>query len=174
MENNKSLVARCLAIFFLLTGAINVIFVFFVHFGVLDAELWQYVYVEVIIDAFFRLLVIIGLWWQKRWCYYAAVTYVVFLSLYMLIELLWVPIDSSTLLYLASYMILNAGLLFVLNRFMGDEAGSFKSFSRVLQGVILGLGGFFLVGYLVNAVVAAVVVIVMVIMGRRIGLKMAG
>lgn len=147
-------IEKGLALFFLLSGTGNFIFIFSVHYGFVEMALPNYAYFEGVVGMLVSITVFIGLWRQRAWGYYLAIAYIFLATIYVLVEALMRPIEAWTLAYLASVMLLNAAILFLLDCALASHIKMLRVINRYTVNITLSLAVFFLVSYLFNAIVA--------------------
>lgn len=152
---------------FAFSGIVNLVFLFSNYYGFVEAILPTHAYVEAVIDICVRVVLLIGLYKQSRGLYYAAVWYVVLVSIYIFVELLFVPIKTSTPLYIASSMLLNAAILYSLNQVITARIEAPHPIIRHIARLILCLGVFFLTSYFLNTIVAVATVVSLVVATRN-------
>ena len=155
----KFKIEKGLALYFLLSGAGNFIFIFLAHFGFIEMVLPNYTYLEGVIDILVSVTVFLGLWRQKTWAYYTAIAYIFLASIYTLVEASMQPIEAWTTAYLSSVMIINVAVLCLLDCLLSSQIKVLRVMNLYMINIFLSLAVFFLIAYLFNAIVALFFVI---------------
>lgn len=160
-------IEKGLALFFLLSGTGNFIFIFSIHYGFVEIALPNYGYLEGVVGMLVSITVFIGLWRQRTWGYYLAISYVFLATIYALVEALMLPIEAWTLAYLASVMLLNAVILFLLDCALASHIKILRVINRYAVNIMLSVAVFFIVSYLFNAIVALFTLISLVYVKQK-------